>query len=59
MVDTPTTAGVKTAYIGNLTLKGKGKSSRARTASARRAGCGAVALTLRGPGACAPGPRLG
>lgn len=39
MVDTPTKAGVKTAYIGNLTLKGKGKSSRARTASAARAGC--------------------
>jgi hypothetical protein len=39
MVDTPTKAGVKTAYIGNLTLKGKGKSSRARTASATRAGC--------------------
>ena len=42
MVDTPTKAGVKTAYIGNVTLKGKGKSarhSRARAASARRAGC--------------------
>lgn len=37
MADTPTKKGVKTAYIGNLTLKGKA-SSRSRL-SAARAGC--------------------
>jgi hypothetical protein len=42
MVDTPTKGGVKTSYIGNVTLRGKGKSARASTArasSAVRAGC--------------------
>ena len=41
MVDTPTKQGVKTAYIGNLTLKGKGKGKatrRAQAHSARAAG---------------------
>jgi hypothetical protein len=47
MVDTPTKQGVKTAYIGNLTLKGKGKGKgtrRAQAHSARAAGaaCGAA-----------------
>jgi len=42
MADTPTKSGVKTAYIGNLTLKRKGKSARharVATASVRRSGC--------------------
>jgi hypothetical protein len=45
MVDTPTKQGVKTAYIGNLTLKGKGKATRrAQAHGARAAGaaCGAA-----------------
>lgn len=41
MVDTPTKGGVRTDYIGNLTLKGKGKSARRASAAAStgRAGC--------------------
>ena len=36
-VDTPTKGGLKTVYIGNLTLKGKAKEARAA-----RAGCGSA-----------------
>ncbi len=40
MVDTPTKGGIRTAYIGNLTLKGKGgKGARHSRASAAGAGC--------------------
>jgi hypothetical protein len=40
MVDTPTPKGVKTAYIGNVTLGKKGARRSARRAGAARSACG-------------------
>jgi hypothetical protein len=45
IVDTPTKNGLKSSYIGNLTLKGKSKNVRraqAHTARTAGAGCGAA-----------------
>ena len=39
MVDTPTSAGVKTAYIGNVTLTGAGGTRARRSAAASTRGC--------------------
>lgn len=43
MADTPTRGGVKTKYIGNVTLKAKGAQGTAQTASASRSSCGGTA----------------
>jgi hypothetical protein len=40
MVDTPTSRGVTTRYIGNVTLKGNGARRSARAATAARSTCG-------------------
>jgi hypothetical protein len=42
MADTPTRDGVKTKYIGNVTLKAKSARHTAHTASAARSTCGAT-----------------
>jgi hypothetical protein len=42
MVDTPTRNGVKTKYIGNVTLKGHSARRVARTAAASRSSCGST-----------------
>ena len=42
MADTPTGGGMKTKYIGNVTLKAKGAQGTAQTASASRSSCGAT-----------------